>query len=303
MSLQERLEVLPAALVPWRQARSFLSAQAKAEARAEHLDQLAHSDNIPGWALGLEPLPGYLDRDIAEIIRYKRMHAIETLKHTRDLLQTKAREHGVTGRAQLITCQIIYKDQDAAWNQAKDLLSQLVGNDRAKCITALKKRTEYLMEHPLSEDAISKQLLEGSRNGSRRQPPRNRSRSRSPGQNQENRRPNNRSNTASSSTTSRDNTTSSSNADSRPPSGRGRGRGGQRPRSNSRSRNVLQFSRNNFNGRARSPQTTGDTRSTNSLWNEDNRGRPAPQRQRNSGRNLNLTPDEAALVRAFRDQQ
>lgn len=219
---------------------------------------------------------------------------------------SRARSHSTTGRASLITCEILYKEDPEGWQQAKGLLSQLIGTDRAKCQTALNKRAEYQSLHPVTDETISNVISNGPRASAPRNSQRNRSRSRSPASSR---------NTASNPGTNSSrrplanrpqNTTAATTQSNTKPDiprqsrGRGRGRTNNRSRSSSRSRDgILLFSRDNNNSRQRSPRNSPNTRSFNSLWNENDRyqNRRASQR-----RNLNLTEAETALVNAFRSR-
>jgi hypothetical protein len=283
--LQERLEILPAALLPWRQSRSYLSAEAKARTRAEHVEVLAETGKIPGWALGTEALPGYVELFLDQILTLKRMQALELLQLVKDELLKQSTRHGETGQACLMTCQFIYGENNDGWKKAKELLSKIVGADRAKCIAALQKREEYIRQHAVDDETLKKSLMEGPR--TTRRTPNTRSRSRSPvaanrgrgrGRGRGARRP---------SPANRP----SSNANNAPP-GRGRSQG-KRSRSNDR---TVQFSRDNNHSRARSPQGGPDVRSTNSLWNDN---RQAPQ----SRRPFKLSSEEQAIIKALRQNK
>ena len=180
-----------------------------------------------------------------------------------------------------MTCQFIYKDDEAGWTKAKDLLSKLIGSDRAKCITALQKRATFLQQNAIDDATLKQHLLDGPRNTHRANT--NRQRSRSPAT----------SRSGTSQTSRRRSPATTNTSDQRPPSGRGRGRGGQRSRSSSRSR-VLQFSRENNNSRARSPRASNDVRSSNSLWNEQS----STSRPRKA---LQLSKEEQAIISALRN--
>jgi hypothetical protein len=184
LSLQNNIKILDEAMIPWRQARSFLAGQAKSECRAQFLDNLRTSGVIPPWALGLEPVPGYLEREMTDLIELRRHQAVEVLALARDLMNGRARNYSSTGRAALMTCEILYRyEEQEDWEAARGLLAQLIGSDKQKCQIALNKRAEYLSNHPVSDETITKQLLDGpkaasgSNNSTRR---RSRSRSRSP---------------------------------------------------------------------------------------------------------------------------
>jgi hypothetical protein len=302
LSLQEKLEVLPQALLPWRQARSLLSAQAKAEARATHLDQIKQAGLIPKWALGLDPIPGYLEPETEALVNLKKHHAIEIVQASRDMLLGRARTHSTTGRASLITCEILYKDNLDEWTRAKDLLAQLVGSDRAKCVTTLRSRLDSLAENQDLDDEIKTSLLEGPRTSGRRPAPlRPRNRSRSPIKTRNSSKPRQARQTGRPAANIQ-NRQSKSNQENRAPStaprntnqskGKSLANGKGRPKNT-----VLQFSRDNFNGRQKSPQSSPNVRSTNSLWNEYNAPRPKRQQSRKT---FNLTSAEQALVQAFR---
>ena len=188
-----------------------------------------------------------------------------------------------------MTCEFIYKTDSASWNKAKDLLSKLVGSDRAKAITSLKKREDFLKDKPVTDEQIKGLLLDGSRNTRRNTTSRN-ARSRSPTNKRESR--------TSPKRRSPRRKPQSENTDARPPTGRGRGRGGQnRSRSSSRSR-VLQFSRDNYNGKARSPRNSPNARSYNSLWNENAQAKP-----QNRGKSLKLNTEEEAIIKALRNSK
>jgi hypothetical protein len=305
VSFQERLEVLQEALLPWRQARSLLAAQAKAEARAEHLDLLKNAGLLPAWALGLDNIPGYLEPEIDRIIDLKKHHAIEVLQTSRDLLLSRARTHATTGRASLITCEILYKDDKASWAQARDLLAQLVGTDRSKCATSLRNRLDSLRDNPIPTDDIRASLIDGPRLTSRRPIRSTRNRSRSPVKTRASSRP------------AQNNQNNRNNINKRPNYTRGNenvnpsnaGKSNQlrnnQPKNTYQGREVLTFSRSNFNGRNRSPQSSPDVRSHNSLWNEYDAPRTSKGKgkgKRSQNRNLNLTEAEQALVAAFRNR-
>jgi len=223
---------------------------------------------------------------VADIIRLRRHHALEVLHLARDLLLTTSRKSGATGRAQLLTCEILYTDRPDDWNRAKQLLSQLVGSDKAKCITSLNRRIESATRSVVTDEMLQKQLLDGPCNALRRGNTRG-SRSRSPSNS---RKPNTNSNVPA-------NPPQTDNQNQNPkPAGRGRGRN-NRSRSNSRSR-ILTFSRDNNMSRARSPKNGPNVRSTNSLWNDSSRGRN--RQPVNVRRNYNLNREEARVVDALR---
>ena len=215
-------------------------------------------------------------------------------------LHVRAAHHAATASAELMTIATLYRDDDQGFSRAKDLLSTLVGVDRAKCIEALKKRANHAKDNPLSDADFTLLLKDGSRNN-RRPIPRNRSRSprktgRLPGaargrqpargtrpqENVENVRP--PPNVSTANTTTRPATNP----------GRGRGRGS---RSNSRNRGVLLFNRDNNNSRARSPSNF-NPRSQNSLWSEETE---YPRAQASRGRNYTLSRREQAFIDRFRN--
>ena len=283
LSFQNRLDILPAALLPWRQARSFLSAQSKAECRATHLDHLKSADTLPPWAYNLEAMPGYLDRELEALIGLRRAHGIELIQLARDLLRSRARVHNNTGRASLLTCEILYRDDAEGWTNAKDLLAQLVGTDRAKCLTSLTKRSDYLSTHPVPDDDILKSMRNGPPAPLRRPNTRARSRSRSP---RRPRSPNNsrdvtnrrplapRGNRAASSSS-----TSAETAPARMPKdtrGKAKNRGPNRTR-------------------GKQPQPSS---SNNDRENE----RTTQNRQSKTRKNLDLTPAELNLIEMFRNK-
>jgi hypothetical protein len=154
LSLQERLEILPAALVPWRQSRSFLSAEAKARARADFIDTLAESGTIPGWAYGIEPLPGFVDQFLDQILSLKRMQAIELLQLVKQELQRLAVKHHETGVACQMTCQFIYGNDGEGWQAANTLLNKIIDADKAKCMANLQKRETTTRQSLVDDDTI-----------------------------------------------------------------------------------------------------------------------------------------------------
>jgi hypothetical protein len=294
--LQEGLAVIPVAVHQWRAARSAYSAQAKALSRADHLQLLLDGQNLPKWAVGVEPLPGYLEPLLVQIITLKNSQGKELLRQAITLLRQKAEDDGRVGRACLQTVESLYHNEHnrAGWDQAHNLLTAVITSDRQKCDQQLQKRFTAITDNPITQEEYRKALIDGPRNQGNRAP-KTRQRSRSPGQKRQqqprttgpnaNRRSNN-----------------SENRYSRPPSRDPRTAGQarqqrRRSRSNSRTR-VTQFSRFNNNSRARSSNNT-DNRSQNSLWNES---RPARGRQPLRNRQLNLTEDEAKLIRTLRDK-
>lgn len=301
VSLQEKLTVTPAALPTWRSARSNLSAEAKAQARMAHIDQLINQGLLPGWAIGIDPIPGFLEPCIDEFVRLKRHHGIEVLQLAKTQLLARSKEHSTVGQACLLTCETIYAQDPEAWNRAKDLLSTLVGGDKARCTTGLNKRQEYVSQHAISNKDIIDLIQCTPRNKSRRAPLRNksRSRSRSPFNQASRGRQQSAANTAPVASTSQAQPPRPTNGFSR-----GRGRGGRRSRSNSKTRGAIQFSRSNINGRARSP-TNSNARSTFSLWNEDQNRNPQARGRaaRGRGRSYTLTSKEAAFMEAYRSAQ
>lgn len=283
VSLQNRLDILPAALLPWRQARSFLAAQSKAECRAEHLNRLRTEDHIPNWALGLEALPGYLDRELDSLTTLRRAHAKELLQTTRDLLRSRARLHGNTGRASLLTCEILYRDEPESWANAKDLLAQLVGSDRAKCQSGLNKRREYLSTHPVTDEDIIKSLRTGPPAPPRRPNTRNRSRSRSP------RRPRSPANR-------RD------GPNRRPPVPRGNNAA---PSASTHEEPAQPRMPKDSRGKAknRGPNRSRGNQPQTSTSGDKENNRPPPQNhQGRTRRNLDLTPAELNLLELFRNK-
>jgi hypothetical protein len=163
VSLQERLEILPAALVPWRQSRSFLFAEAKARARADFVETLAESGTIPSWAYGIEPLPGFVEQFLDEILSLKRIQAIELLQLVKQQLQTLAVKHHETGVACQMTCQFIYGDNVAGWQAANNLLTKIIDADKAKCRASLQKRETTTRQALVDDESIKTHLLEGPR--------------------------------------------------------------------------------------------------------------------------------------------
>ena len=121
----------------------------------------------------MNPLPGYLEPCIDEFVCLRRHQGLEMLQMARDQLRLRAGEHGNVGQACLLTCQTLYKEDAEGWTQAKNLLSTLVGGDGATCITGLNKCTEQITANPIMDEMISKQLLGGPRNTSRRAQNRN----------------------------------------------------------------------------------------------------------------------------------
>jgi hypothetical protein len=286
--LQHRLDVRPEALIPWRQARSFLSAQSKAECRADHLEALRTSGRVPRWAVGLEPLPGFLDRELTQLVEQRRHHGIEMLLMARDLLRSRARQHSNTGRAALMTSEILYREDPEGWEKAKDLLAQLVGTDRSRCQIALNKRAEYLSSHPVSDEDVRKLLVEGPRPQSTTRPSRPRSRSRSPRA-----RNNNRRNNSNPPRTNAQPSTSTSTSNSRerePKDTRGRSKNSKNKKSGSSTRTT------NNATTSSSTRSSSGPRGTPSYNN-----RPA-RNPTNTRRNMELTPAEQAVIESFRRQ-
>ena len=278
LSLQNRLDILPEALLPWRQARSFLSAQAKAECRADHIDQLRTTGRTPPWALNLEATPGFLDRELESLVDLKRTHGSEVLRLAKDLLLSRARVHGNTGRASLLTCEILYRDVPESWEGAKDLLAQLVGSDRAKCQTSLTRRSEYLATHPVSDSDISTLMRNGPTAPSRR--PVTRSRSRSPRR-------------ARSPTTRRD-------GPSRRPLAP---RDNKRPAQNTsapKDTNTFRQPKDN-KGKAKN-RGTNRSRGNQSAGPSNSENRSNQNRQSRARRDLDLTKAEQDLINAFRNK-
>ena len=253
-----------------------------------------------------------MDQFIAEVISLKRHHAIELLHLARDNLELKATQHSQTARAELMTIETLYGDDKETWQKAKNLLSTLVGQDRARCIDALQKRSTYIRDHPINDELLTQHLFEGSRNNPRRATATGRNRSRSPrgnapqGSNRgrsptnANARRGNRPSTSTQNIENRPSTNTQGQSDRRPPSGQGRGsgRGGRRPRSNSRTRGALQFDRSNNMSRGRSPSNY-NARSHNSLWN-DNSNRGPSNKSRGK---FTLSDDEASLITALRQSK
>jgi hypothetical protein len=110
----------------------------------------------------------------------RRHQAIKVLQLAREALFDRAHTYSSTGRAAMLTCEILYRaEEDGAWQEARDLLAQLVGTDQSKCEQA----PEYLHNHPISDEVIKKQMLDGPKNNPSAPAPtssRGRSRSRSP---------------------------------------------------------------------------------------------------------------------------
>jgi hypothetical protein len=281
LSLQERMEIMPSALVPWRQSRSFLSAEAKARARADFVEALAETNAIPGWALGTDPLPGFADQFLEAILSLKRVQALELLQVVKTELQRLAAKHHETGEACKMTCQFIYGNNAEGWQKANELLTKVIESDKSKCLAALQKRESTIRQNLIDDEKLKTHLLEGPRNTNNRRPPANRNR---------------RSRSRSPATTTR---------------GRGRGRNSRQspsdrpgPRPNAQNQNtrmrsrsndrVIQYKRDNNQSRARSPQNGPDTRSTNSLWN-DNATR--------SRKPFRLSAEEEAVIKALRQNK
>jgi len=223
VSLQAQFEVLPKAVDVWRLARSNLSSEAKANVRAEHVHKLVTNGKIPAWTLDQGPIPGYAEPFLDEVIRLKRMQALELLNLTQHQLLLRATMFKEIGTAHLTTCQTLY-GEDQGFTRAKDLLATLVGRDKAETITSLNKRYDQISEKPVSDDAITLRLVRRNQPSATNSRQASRSRSRSNSRN----RPD--------STTDRENQ-APQRSNTRPPKGRGRGRGGNnRQRSNSRGR-------------------------------------------------------------------
>jgi hypothetical protein len=294
LSLQERLVIRPSALPTWRQARSNMSAEAKALARASHLDRLATQDLLPSWSLGLDPIPGFLEPHLTSIIQLRKHHAIETMQLAKEQLTLRAQEHRAVGEACLLTCETLYGDDQNAWTQARELLTTLIGGDKTRCISALNKRVEQISANPTKDETISSFLTAGSRNQGRRTQNRPRSRSRSRSRSQSPRRgrrparqsPNRNPGTSNPQGNNRTNNT----------------KGGPKPKGQYNNQNVLTFSRKNFNGRSKSPNNA-NPRSLNSLWNEDN-DQPSRGKKNNgapkNARNMKLSKDEETIIMAIR---
>jgi hypothetical protein len=281
LSLQERLEIIPSALVPWRQSRSFLSAEAKARVRAEFVEALAETNAIPGWALGTDPLPGFADQFLEAILTLKRAQALELLQVVKTELQRLATKHHETGEACKMTCQFIYGNNVDGWQKANELLTKVIEADKAKCMSALQKREGTIRQNLVDDETLKKHLLEGPRNTNNRRPPANRnrrSRSRSPATTRGRGR--------------------GRNPRQQPPNARpGTGPNAQNQNTRMRSRSndkVIRYNRDNNNSRARSPQSGPNTRSTNSLWNEE-----APR----SRKPFRLNTEEEAIIKALRQNK
>jgi hypothetical protein len=282
--LQNRISVLEEALIPWRQARSFLSGQGKMECRAEHLDLLRTTGQLPGWTFNLESLPGYLEREADRLVDLRRHQAVELLSLARDLLRSRARTYSTTGQAALLTCEILYRSEDPDdWKAAKDLLAALVGSDRAKCSTALRKRIEYLNSNPINDEDIKKLFLEGPKPSTSKGPQSgtNRSRSRSPLAR----------NTTRGTKSRRPNRSPSNVPGQRKPTNNVDNNKTRAPKDN---RGLAKNRGNNRSRAPRSNATNNPSTSTSNTSNQRNQGRQPERKQ------VSVTKAELAILEALR---
>ena len=108
ISLQEPVNIPATALKAWRNARAALNAEAKAEARAEHLHTLSRSTLIPYWAIGAEPLPGYLNECLPDLVRIRNHHATELVNTAKDYMYAKATHEGEMANAYLQATETLF---------------------------------------------------------------------------------------------------------------------------------------------------------------------------------------------------
>ena len=69
-------------------------------ARSQHLDSSITQQLTPKWAIGIDPLPGYLEPCLAE----------EIMRLVKDQLLLKAKADAKLGRAAMLTVETLYEE-------------------------------------------------------------------------------------------------------------------------------------------------------------------------------------------------
>ena len=188
----------------WRQARSAISSAEKAKLRSNHLKQLAEDDNLPGWALGLQPIPQHIipESSYQAVVQQVKEAGKRILNTMSQELRDKYCRDTAKGNALIISVEHVYGENSTDANKALSLLAGLVQKDRDQMTQLLSKKRAEVTENPIDDEAIknkwfqskpTKNHLQNNPNTNRRlRQNRSRSRGRRPPTNRPNRGSNSR---------------------------------------------------------------------------------------------------------------
>lgn len=148
----------------WRGARSRLVQGNKTKARATHLTELCQIDPVTGdlpvltlWAMGVEALPDFIteDKDLVDLVAtHRREAAMDLQSKIAVCLHERADTQLNIAHLNLAQIQdLAKKDGVDDFSQALDILSKLVGKEKAIIKTQLRKRRPLLKQRqPTNQD-------------------------------------------------------------------------------------------------------------------------------------------------------
>jgi hypothetical protein len=253
----------------WRLTRSNLSNAVRARNRAHHFQYLVENDIIPFWTLGMEPAPAYIREIMPELLRLKKLQAIELMQTAVvELTNRAARCERVGNSLREVTLRTLFGNNVEDYRKAIGKINQLVARDEQECANFLATRRETLREQPITDEMLTNAIMSMEYPPNARRPPTTRPRSRS-------RSPSNRGGF------------------------RGRGspqyRGGRGYRGRGRG-NQTSTSRESLNPNNRDSRPRGRGRGRGS-----NRSNSRDRASTNQGNTVNVTPSEMAILNALRN--
>jgi hypothetical protein len=150
--------VTPEAENTWRIARASLSQEARNHTRANNLEYMATNDLIPEWALGMAPIPGYLEPCITDLIQLRRQQGTDMLVKGSEALKKKAQQQKLVGEAQTTAFRQLYGTNRQGLQKAEDKIKELIARDNASCAETLKSRTNATRDNFITDHMIAESL-------------------------------------------------------------------------------------------------------------------------------------------------
>jgi hypothetical protein len=143
-----------AALKWWRSARTAGTHRIEYSIRSRHLNMLDKADIYPPWALGLEPMPGYLRSHRDELVSQLRLHAKETMRLASEILMRKASEQMQEYRGHLTTVTNIYGSDVKGLERALGALRKALTKSGRQTREKLDSRRKFLESRRVSDRTL-----------------------------------------------------------------------------------------------------------------------------------------------------
>jgi hypothetical protein len=157
VTFQENLNenpITPAALKWWRAARSAGTRRVEHSIRSAHLHSLAKHEIYPGWALGLDPMPGFLSSHKDEMLNQLKLHAQEVLRLSSEILMKKAADEMQEYRGHLTTISNIYGKDTPGLERALAALRKALTKSGRSLREKLDNRKKFLEENKYTDNKL-----------------------------------------------------------------------------------------------------------------------------------------------------